>query len=140
MPQASKTFRILVSSTFSDLKAERNALQEHVFPSLERGRALLEQWYRRDDNAVPPLFFLQPREREFTDPGVWDETERELRSVLLEAVEKIPLSSDQQLKYVSSTTEQEIAQGALQVSDATEHAFWMCSFGVDSPSRLVGKP
>jgi NACHT domain- and WD repeat-containing protein len=34
MPQASKTFRIFVSSTFSDLKAERNALQEHVFPRL----------------------------------------------------------------------------------------------------------
>ena len=30
----SKTFRVFVSSTFSDLKAERDALQEHVFPSL----------------------------------------------------------------------------------------------------------
>ena len=34
MPQASRTFRIFVSSTFSDLVAERNALQEHVFPRL----------------------------------------------------------------------------------------------------------
>lgn len=34
MAQASKTFRIFVSSTFSDLKAERNALQKHVFPKL----------------------------------------------------------------------------------------------------------
>jgi hypothetical protein len=34
MPQASRTFRIFVSSTFSDMKAERNALQEHVFPRL----------------------------------------------------------------------------------------------------------
>ena len=34
MAQASKTFRIFVSSTFSDLKEERNALQEHVFPKL----------------------------------------------------------------------------------------------------------
>jgi hypothetical protein len=32
--QASLTFRIFVSSTFSDLKAERNALQERVFPRL----------------------------------------------------------------------------------------------------------
>lgn len=29
-----RTFRVFVSSTFSDLKAERNALQEHVFPNL----------------------------------------------------------------------------------------------------------
>ena len=34
MFQSSRTFRIFVSSTFSDLKTERNALQEKVFPSL----------------------------------------------------------------------------------------------------------
>ena len=34
MARASRTFRIFVSSTFSDLKAERNALQERVFPRL----------------------------------------------------------------------------------------------------------
>ena len=34
MAQRSRTFRIFVSSTFSDLKAERNALQERVFPKL----------------------------------------------------------------------------------------------------------
>lgn len=34
MAQASKTFRIFVSSTFSDLKEERNALQKEVFPKL----------------------------------------------------------------------------------------------------------
>jgi hypothetical protein len=28
------TFRVFVSSTFSDLVAERNALQEHFFPRL----------------------------------------------------------------------------------------------------------
>ncbi len=35
MPQTSRTFRIFVSSTFSDLKAERNVLQEEVFPRLQ---------------------------------------------------------------------------------------------------------
>ena len=40
MAQASKTFRVFISSTFSDLKAERNALQERVFPRL---RALCQQ-------------------------------------------------------------------------------------------------
>ena len=28
------TFRVFVSSTFNDLRAERNALQEYVFPRL----------------------------------------------------------------------------------------------------------
>ena len=32
--QPSKTFRIFVSSTFDDLKKERNALQRYVFPGL----------------------------------------------------------------------------------------------------------
>lgn len=34
--KASKTFRVFVSSTFSDMKAERNALQSRVFPELAR--------------------------------------------------------------------------------------------------------
>lgn len=34
MARAARTFRIFVSSTFADLVAERNALQEHVFPLL----------------------------------------------------------------------------------------------------------
>ncbi len=34
MAQASNTFRIFVSSTFSDLHEERNALQQFVFPRL----------------------------------------------------------------------------------------------------------
>ena len=34
MAMTGKTFRIFVSSTFSDLKEERNALQEKVFPRL----------------------------------------------------------------------------------------------------------
>ena len=34
MSTSGRTFRLFVSSTFSDLKAERNALQEQVFPAL----------------------------------------------------------------------------------------------------------
>jgi len=34
--QSARTFRIFVSSTFSDLKAERNALQKNVFPKLRK--------------------------------------------------------------------------------------------------------
>ena len=36
MALTSKTFRIFVSSTFSDLKEERNALGENVFPELRK--------------------------------------------------------------------------------------------------------
>jgi NACHT domain- and WD repeat-containing protein len=44
MAQASRTFRVFVSSTFNDLKAERNALQERVYPRL---KALCAQYSTR---------------------------------------------------------------------------------------------
>jgi len=34
MPTATRTFRVFVSSTFEDLRAERNALQDKAFPAL----------------------------------------------------------------------------------------------------------
>ena len=40
MAQAITTFRVFISSTFNDLKAERNALQE-------RAHSLDEPWHRR---------------------------------------------------------------------------------------------
>ncbi len=36
MTEQSRTFRVFISSTFSDLKVERNALQERVFPRLRK--------------------------------------------------------------------------------------------------------
>jgi len=204
MLQQGRTFRIFVSSTFSDLKAERNALQERVFPKLrelcmqhgcrfqaidlrwgvreeaaldqqtmricfeeiarcqrvtprpnfivllgdrygwcplpyeiqadefeqilsnvsnESGKELLNKWYRRDDNAVPPAYDLQPRTEEFTDSEKWELIECQLRSILLKAIEGLSLSLDQRLKYTASATEQEIVYGALKVPDAKEHVF-----------------
>jgi hypothetical protein len=60
MPTTTRTFRVFVSSTFEDLKEERNALQREVFPKL---RALCEQhsarfqaidlrWGVRDEAAL----------------------------------------------------------------------------------------
>ena len=36
MPSATKTFRVFVSSTFSDMREERRILQQQVFPRLEK--------------------------------------------------------------------------------------------------------
>src|SRR5215470_13952818 len=157
MQRHADIFRVFVSSTFSDLVAERNALQEHVFPRLrelcqkngaqfqaidlrwgvseEAGldqqtlnicvqelrrcqhatprpnfiillgqrygwrplppqifadefesirdqitdggdREFLKQWYRRDDNATPPEYYLQPRSVEVN--GDQSELERQV--------------------------------------------------------------
>jgi WD40 repeat protein len=204
MIQASRTFRIFVSSTFDDLKEERNALQKHVFPKLrelclqhgcrfqaidlrwgvseeaaidqqtmkicfeEIGRCqrvtprpnfivllgdrygwcplpyeipalefeeiktnikdnesieLLNKWYQCDYNAVPPVYDLQPRKREYVESANWEPIERRLRSILLEAVKTMDLSEEAQSKYWASATEQEIRCGALKVDKASEHVF-----------------
>ncbi len=60
MPQATRTFRIFVSSTFSDLKEERSALQKYVLPRLRelwarhacRFQAIDVRWGVREEAAL----------------------------------------------------------------------------------------
>ncbi len=60
MAQTTRTFRIFVSSTFSDLKEERNALQREVFPRLRqlctqhgcRFQAIDLRWGVRDEAGL----------------------------------------------------------------------------------------
>ncbi len=203
MPRDSRTFRLFVSSTFSDLKAERNALQDHVFPRLKRlcllngcrfqdidlrwgvseeagldqrtmriclqevercrrttpkpnflillgdrygwcplpyeipstdfarirqvtrpaALALLDEWYREDLNAVPPVFRLKPREREgpWADYDAWaNGVERPLHALLRDAADRLSggLAGD----YTASATEHEIMAGALD-GGAPDHVF-----------------
>jgi hypothetical protein len=228
MALTGKTFRIFVSSTFSDLKEERNALQEKVFPRLkelclQRGcrfqavdlrwgvreeagldqqtmkiclgeiercqkvtprpnfivllgdrygwrplpadipageyerivtlvndagdKALLGKWYRRDDNAVPPVYCLLPRKIEVAagasdeerrhavnrEAQEWGGVEARLRSILAAAAIKAGFAEEQMKKYLASATEQEIEAGAMQVADAEKHVF--CYF-----RRIKGMP
>jgi hypothetical protein len=60
MPTAARTFRVFVSSTFEDLKAERDALQRDVFPKLRklceengaRFQAIDLRWGVRDEASL----------------------------------------------------------------------------------------
>jgi len=214
------TFRVFVSSTFSDLIAERNALQEEVFPRLREycqkhgarfqaidlrwgvseeaaldqqtmnicleelrrcqrtsprpnfiallgqrygwcplppqiaatefeqirdqiidaaDRALLEHWYGRDDNAVPPEYCLQSRPVDVganlsepvketareAEAREWGETEHRLRAILLAGVNRLdwPPTDERRFKYEASATHQEILHGALKVADTIDHVF-----------------
>ncbi len=213
MPQASRTFRLFVSSTFSDLKEERSALQKYVFPRLRElalahscrfqaidlrwgvsEEAALDQqtmniclteiercqkvsprpnflillgerfgwrplpaaipadeferllphltesektlacwqesnteptgWYRRDDNAIPPQFLLQPRQRgsRFEVYDTWEsQVERPLVAALERAALAAGLSPAEMVKYSLSATGQEIELGTMQAADAPGH-------------------
>lgn len=60
MPITTRTFRVFVSSTFDDLKEERNALQRDVFPALSklcesnnaRFQAIDLRWGVRDEAGL----------------------------------------------------------------------------------------
>jgi hypothetical protein len=39
-------------------------------------RRVAGDWYKLDENAVPPEYTLQPRTGRFTDPNVWSEEEQ----------------------------------------------------------------
>ena len=220
MPQ-SRIFRVFISSTFSDMKVERDALQARVFPELQElclqkglrfqaidlrwgvsdeaaldqkavpicmaeiqrcqevspnlnfiallgnrygwqplpysidsdefetifqhvpdtDKSLIEQWYRRDDNAVPPEYILQTRENEFVEFENWLPVERALHFILLNGAEKADISPEQLGKYQTSVTEQEIEEGIFNVNNAEDATF--CFFRVSkqgySLSSFVAK-
>jgi len=218
--------RVFVSSTFSDMKHERNALQEEVFPRLEQlclqsgfqfqaidlrwgvsteagldhrtmricfdelrraqeisprpnflillgnrygwrplpeeisvaefhalecaaaqvpaassapAVAVLRDWYRRDENAVPPVHVLQSRRqdlhdgRDYTKDAVWNEVQAVLWAIINHAMPPDQLQGRFDdaapegdapppiVRFQASATEQEIWRGALRVPDAQEH-------------------
>ncbi|PKO13191.1 MAG: hypothetical protein CVU39_20040 [Chloroflexi bacterium HGW-Chloroflexi-10] len=212
MPQTTRTFRVFISSTFSDLKEERGALQTYVFPRLRElamahgcrfqaidlrwgvsEEAALDQqtmkiclgeigrcqqisprpnflillgdrfgwrplpysipveefecllphlteaeqklacwqsdgsgWYRRDDNAIPAEYVLQPRRKgsRWEEYEVWEnEVERPLVIGLERAAHKADLPKGLLVKYTYSATGQEIVRGALSSPDAQSHVF-----------------
>jgi hypothetical protein len=220
MRQETKIFRIFVSSTFSDLVEERNALHEYVFPRLRKqcqkngarlqvidlrwgvseeaamdqqtmnicleelhrcqqttprpnfilllGQRygwcplppqiqvsefellrdkvkdieeieLLNNWYRRDNNAVSPEYCLQPRKLFVSDDvtiehrktaiefelNEWFNIEKRIRAILLQAIHQLGwlINDTRRIKYEASATHQEILEGALKADNATASVF-----------------
>jgi hypothetical protein len=58
----------------------------------EADGVLLRQWYRRDDNAVPPVYDLQPRRGGLIDAERWEGIERRLHVLLRGATGDLPVS------------------------------------------------
>jgi WD40 repeat protein len=204
MPVATRTFRVFVSSTFEDLKQERDALQRDLFPKLRKlceqhgarfqaidlrwgvrdeaaldqqtmeiclreiercqrtgikpnfivllgdrygwqplppsipasefelllphiqpveARALAEQWYRLDENAVPPKRCLQPRTGEFVIPAAWSPVEQMLHQALAQAAREARLPEGELIKYEASATHQEILAGLGETEADRRHVF-----------------
>ncbi|MGD1992928.1 MAG: DUF4062 domain-containing protein [Anaerolineae bacterium] len=86
-------------------------------------RALLLEWYARDDNAVPAEYYLLPRTGAMAAYGRWAPVERRLQRTLAESARRLGLAPDLLTKYATSATEQEIVRGAMGIQDAQQHIF-----------------
>ena len=221
-----RTFRLFVSSTFRDLQAERNALQEITFPRLKdfcarRGarfqaidlrwgvseeaaadqqtmniclgeierchqvtprpnflvllgnrygwlppppqipaheferildrvevpeeRARLELWYRKELNADPPEYRLQPRageREEYRDSAVWAAEEEKILATLRRLVGAggLELPPDRLKIFQASATEQEILAGALEDTEPKDKVFCFFRTIQGHPEDDVGNP
>jgi hypothetical protein len=96
-----------------------------------RDRALLDDWYEKDDNAIHfgdnglrfPAFNLRPRRGAVLEDSAWEKVERELNGVLDRAAQCHDFPWETRLKYGASATEQEIDAGAFCPEDAAHHTF-----------------
>ena len=95
-------------------------------------KELFEYWYKQDFNSIFEHFVLQPKasldkkenendeELKIREYQNWENTEKELRSLLRLAATELQFSERQLEKYVTSATHQEIINGALNLPDNIE--------------------
>ena len=76
-------------------------------------KELIQIWYQLDKNAIPPELVLQPKGDALKDYKDWGPIEKELLNTLRNAVDKLPFTPEQRIKYLASATHQEIIKGAL---------------------------
>ena len=102
---------------------------ERILPVVKRDeRDVLVEWYRRDDNAVPPEYVLLPREPggPYESAEEWRPVEEALQAALCRGAQAIGLTGKDLLPYCASATHQEIAAGALDVENPADKV--LCVF------------
>lgn len=99
--------------------------------------SMLREWYRLDENALPPTMILQPRQGEFVDPQIWSPVERHLQRIL-EAASHY-LTPEKRIKYATSATEQEIQQGVFEANQPTKSAYCFFRSIRNLPKSVLAK-
>jgi WD40 repeat protein len=107
----------------SRISAEEFERVLHHLPSGDTA-ALATQWYRLDENAVPPEYCLQRRRGEFTSPDSWTQIEIPLRKALAHAARSAGLPEAALIKYEASATHQEILAGLSEANNQQVFGFF----------------
>jgi tetratricopeptide (TPR) repeat protein len=92
-------------------KIPRAEMEELYRRVSEADRRLIDFWFRRDDNAIPPEYVLQPRGSEYRHYADWLPIETALLSALRRAVRASGIADSQQQKYFASATHLEVLRG-----------------------------
>jgi len=82
--------------------------------------AFIAAWYRKDTNAVPPVWCLKPRIDEYASYDAWGPVESRITSILHDVSEKLGLAPEQ---YFYSATHMEIVDGLLKLEGLQDHVF-----------------
>jgi WD40 repeat protein len=82
---------------------------------------LLNRWYRRDDNAIPPHYRLLPKDA--SQLVGWADAEGKLIALLRSAAQTLGVTKERRERYFLSATHLEIVRGTLAVADADDHIF-----------------
>lgn len=106
---------------------------------IEDAGNLITHWYLCDKNSIPPVYCLRERRVNVAEDASederksaqdieykgWKTKEKEIRSILLEAIEKLGWQKNdpRRVKYKASATEHEINLGVFDPEDAKKHVF-----------------
>ena len=112
---------------------------ERVRGAISVGEALglVDDWYHRDDNALPPEYLLKPRTGEFVEAERWSQIEQRLLQVLRTAAHTAGLAPADLIKYEASATHQEIIRGLGKSVEDRLHVFAFFRGGIESGDRDV---
>ncbi|XP_076445390.1 NACHT domain- and WD repeat-containing protein 1-like [Babylonia areolata] len=121
---------------FEILMAEAKSLNLPDIP-------VVEKWYKRDDNAVPPMYVLQPirtyyrhygdmtpgkEEQRQQDLKAWNDTDGRLRAVMQAAARSAykakKISEMSWRQHFMSVTDHEIINGIVQASSPDQHTMF----------------
>jgi len=100
--------------------SELKALLPHI---LDNVQTLGSQWYRLDENAVPPEYCLQPRTSVPVAPPARNPVEQALRQALASAARAAEIGEADLMKYEASATHQEVLAGLGETEADRRHVF-----------------
>ncbi|XP_022342057.2 NACHT and WD repeat domain-containing protein 2-like isoform X2 [Crassostrea virginica] len=109
---------------------------ERLVEAVESGpKKILTKWYKRDENAVPPVYALtqiskflpdflstDAQKKRAATNQFWDEND--IMQDALEMAANQVLGPEEAEKYVVSVTEKETQMGILETADPKSHCLW----------------